>query len=135
MANVREVFPTIEKLRRVQRGHLPKKVWNKAPTLDVIVSKMFTVVDSHIKTVNAVGAAPVELRRYILRNKTNFGYLCIKTANYHFDRCQSVADFQKAYDTLEAQIKWSNSLATAQAYVAAHCTSPSYVERVRKIRV
>lgn len=135
MANVREVFPGLEKKRRVKRGQAPKLVWNKSPSLDQVIPKLATaLVDSLIRTVNSHGTQ-VEMQRYVFRSGAKFGYLCFKTSDVLLDRCKSYAEFQKVFDTLENSVKWAPSFEKLVAYVAGHCTSPSYVIRVRQLRV
>jgi|SRR6185436_1331565 len=135
MPNVREVFPGLEKLRRVKRGRQPQTMWTHAPSLETVIPKLATnIVDSHVKTSETNGVV-TEMRRYVLRSGNRFGYLCIKTANIALATCKSYSDFQRVVDSLEQSIKWSNSLPRLIEYVTAHCTSPSYINRVSQLQV
>jgi hypothetical protein len=40
---------------------------------------------------------------------------------------------QVVFNGLVQAIKWSSSLEKCKEYVAGHCTSPSYVNRVRDL--
>lgn len=134
MPNVREVFPNLEKLRRAARGHKPKMSWTKSPSFEQVIAKLApSIFDSNIKTVNSHGSQ-IEMQRYILRNGNNFGYLCFKTSGVLLDRCKSYDELQRVVNGLEQSINWSNGLARLVDYVSGHCTSPTYINRVRQLR-
>lgn len=134
MPNVREVFPGLEKSRRVKRGLPHQLSWDKAPAIDQVIPKLAPViVDSHMKVMDAT--THTEMRRYILRNGNRFGYLCFKTSNILLDRCRSYNDFQKIFDSLEQSIRWLPTFAGLVEYVAQRSTSPSYTARIRQLHI
>lgn len=134
MPDVRELFPDLEKAKRVKRGHQPKMVFSTPPSFVQVIPKLApTVMDSLVRTVNSHGNI-VEMQRYILRNNNRFGYLCFKTANIALSGCRSYADLQRVFDALAADVKWQTSWQRLTEYVASHCTSPSYVTRVRQLQ-
>ena len=129
--NVKETFPSQEKLRRTRRGASPAKTWNKAPTFDQIVEKLSTVFDKQVKPNNNA-----EMKRYLFKATANkFGYLCLKTSDYQLDRCKSYDDFQNLVNKLEASIIWKTSFPSLLEHISAHCTSPNYVTYVRNLKV
>ncbi len=136
MADVRNVFPNLEKICRSKRGKPPAKSWSKPPPIDSIISAMCTsVLDYHLKEMKGPDGNIVELKRYILRSGSSFGYLCFKSSNVLFSNCRSYAELQKHFNALEHTIVWEKSLDKIVLYVANHCTSPAYIERIKKIKV
>jgi len=133
MSDVRVLFPGLEKPRRVRRGHAPKMVWHAPPSFDQLVSKLApTVTDSLVRTVNSHGNM-VEMQRYILKSGNKYGYLCFKTSTVPLPTCKSYQDLQVVFNGLVQAIRWCPSLAACKDYVASHCTSPVYVNRVKAL--
>lgn len=134
MPSVRELFPECEKRQRVQRGYEPRRAWKSPPLMDNFITKLASeVMDSHQKESIVQGRA-VEMRRIIFKERNRFGYLCIKPAMITIGQCRSYDDLHRLYESTRGTINWSNSWELCQQYVADHCTSPSYVARIRQLR-
>ncbi len=134
MPSVRELFPECEKRQRVQRGQEPRRAWKSPPLMDSFVAKLATeVLDSH-RRESVVQGRPVEMRRLIVKERNRYGYLCFKTGAINLTQCRSYDDLHRVYESVRETIKWSNTLAECQSYVADHCTSPAYVTRIRQLR-
>lgn len=132
MANVREMFPNLERLRRVKRGAKPQKAWTKAPSFAQVLAKIApTVLDTQVRQTDKGG----EMHRLLLRSGNNFGYVLLKPVNYPLDRCKGYDEFQKVVTNMEHEIRWETSFQGLVSWLERHCTSPSYVERVKKVRV
>jgi hypothetical protein len=132
MANVREVFPNLERLRRVRRGAKPQKAWTKAPPFVQVAAKLAPMIlDTQVRQINNGG----ELHRLLLRAGNNFGYVLLKPSNYALEKCRSYDEFQRVFSSMEGEIRWERNFQDLLGWLERNCTSPSYVERVKKVRV
>lgn len=136
MANVRELFPTLERFRRVRRGSRPQKAWTKAPSFEQLAGKLApTILDTHARAQTVPGRPPTELRRLLLRSGNRFGYACLKSQDFPVERCKTYDDLQAVFSNMEKTIRWCNTYAQLIEWLGNHCTSPAYVERAKKVRV
>jgi hypothetical protein len=134
MPSVRELFPECEKRKRVRRGYAAQKEWSAPPLMNNFIAKLSTdVLDSHTKESIVQGRA-VEMRRMIIKERNRFGYLCFKPGTINLAQVRSYDGLHQVYKSVRGTINWSNTWADCQQYVAAHCTSPAYVARVRQLR-
>lgn len=130
MANVREVFPNLEKLHRVRRGAKPQKAWTKAPPFAQVVAKLApTVLDNQTRKSDSG-----EMCRLLVQSGANFGYVLLKPGKLALDKCRSYEEFQTVFSYMEGEIRWENSFNNLLYWLERNCTSPSYVERVKSVR-
>ena len=133
--DVYRIFPNLEKLKRTRRGQQPTLKWHKAPSLQQILEKIGSIIDSNIKISTNIDARSVEMHRYLLRKNNAVGYFCINIANINLNLCKSYEDLQSKVNLIERSILWKNNLTDLIAHINAHCTSPTYIAHVNNIKI
>ena len=125
-------FPNIFKTKISGRGLMPIQVFSP-PTIEEVVGKIGEVLDVYVKQ-----SANTELKRFLVKstfkNKSSYGYICLKLSNVNMANCRNAESLQTVVNSIEQSVIWDDTYPKLIAHISSFCTSPSYLERINKFK-
>ena len=103
------------------------------PITDIINKIPDKIIDFQTKAINN-SRGKYDIHRALISCKNKIGYLCVKSHDYN-STYSSYSDLQYTINLLEDDISWHNSFEELCKYLEEHCTSNTYIEYVKKIKL